>query len=71
MKSKITCYLNLLPNNGNRVEEAEDEKPLSVRQGRIEGEGAGGAHPPPLLEMTRGFLIQLVFCKKNYVVYWC
>ena len=26
--------------------------------------------PPP--EMTCGFLIQLVFCKKkNYVVYWC
>ena len=25
---------------------------------------------PP--EMTCGFLIQLVFCKKkNYVVYWC
>ena len=26
------------------------------------GGGAGGAHPP--LEMTYGFLIQLVFCKK-------
>ena len=25
--------------------------------------------PPP--KMTCGFLIQLVFCKKNYVVYWC
>ena len=25
------------------------------------GEGAGGAHPP---EMTYGFLMQLVFCKK-------
>ena len=24
---------------------------------------------PP--EMTCGFLIQLVFCKKNYVVNWC
>ena len=35
-------------------------------QGRIQGEGAGGAHPPPL-EMSCGFLIQLVFCKKNYV----
>ena len=39
-------------------------------QGRIEGEGAGGAHPPPP-QMTCCFLIQLVFCKKkNYVVYW-
>ena len=28
------------------------------------GEGAGGAHPPPP-EMTCGFLIQLVFCKKK------
>ena len=25
----------------------------------------------PSPEMTCGFLIQLVFCKKNYVVYWC
>ena len=41
-------------------------------QGRIKGEGAGGAHPPPLPEMTCGFLIQLVFCKKKkYVVYLC
>ena len=30
------------------------------------GEGAGGAHPPPPPpEMTCGFLIQLVFCKKK------
>ena len=28
------------------------------------GEGAGGAHPPPL-QMTCGFLIQPVFCKKK------
>ena len=31
----------------------------------------GSATPPPPPEMTCGFLIQLVFCKKNYVVYWC
>ena len=32
-----------------------------------EVEGAGGAHPPPppTPEMTCGFLIQLVFCKKT------
>ena len=30
--------------------------------------GWGGSGTP---EMTCGFLIQLVFCKKNYVVYWC
>ena len=32
-----------------------------------------GMRPPPPPEMTCGFLIQLVFCKKkkNYVVYWC
>ena len=47
-----------------------------IYQGQIKGEGAGGAHPP-LLRDTCGFLIQLVFCKKqnktkqNYVVYWC
>ena len=34
-----------------------------VLQGRILGEGAGGAPPPP--EMTCSFLIQLVFCKKK------
>ena len=42
--------------------------PLLI-QGRIQGEGAGGAPPP---RDDPGFLIQLVFCKKkNYVVYWC
>ena len=41
-------------------------------QGRIQGEGAGSAPPPPP-EMTCGFLMQLVFCKKkkNLMVYWC
>ena len=38
----------------------------------LEG-GCRGCAPPP--EMTCGFLIQLVFCKKKkqktYVVYWC
>ena len=35
------------------------------------GGGCRGCATPP--EMTCGFLIQLVFCKKtkNYVVYWC
>ena len=34
------------------------------------GEGCRGCAPPP--EMTCGFLIQLVFCKKKYyVVYLC
>ena len=33
------------------------------KQGRIQGEAAGGVHPPP--QMTCGFLIQLVFCKKK------
>ena len=36
------------------------------KQGRIQGEGARGAHPSPLPpEMTCGFLIQLGFCKKK------
>ena len=36
-------------------------------RGRVQG-----VHNPPPPEMTCGFLIQLVFCKKkNYVVYWC
>ena len=34
-------------------------------QGRILGEGAGGAQPPLPPEMTCGFLIQLVFCEKK------
>ena len=29
------------------------------------GKGAVGAPPPPLPEMTCGFLIQLVLCKKK------
>ena len=39
-------------------------------QGRIQGEGAGGAHPPSRDDLqfsnTTGILQ-----KKNYVVYWC
>ena len=47
------------------------EKPYNT--GVDLGEGAGGGHHPPHpREMTCGFLIQLVFCKKkNYVVYQC
>ena len=40
-----------------------DQLITNIFQGRIQGEGAGGAHPPSP-EMTCGFLIQLVFCKK-------
>ena len=36
---------------------------IEGNQGRIQGEGAGGAHPPP--DMTCGFVIQLVFFKKK------
>ena len=35
-------------------------------RGRVQG-----VHTPLPTEMTCGFLIQLVFCQKNYVVYWC
>ena len=36
------------------------------------GGGCRGCASPPPPEMTSGFLIQLVYCrKKNYVVYWC
>ena len=42
---------------------------LQVTRGGSRGRVQGCAPPPP--EMTCGFLIQLVFCKKNYVVYWC
>ena len=34
------------------------------------GGGCRRCAPPPLPEMTCGFLIQLVFCKKKYVIYW-
>ena len=45
---------------------------LSKTPGADLGGGCRGcAPPPPTPEMTCGFLIQLVFCKKNYVVYWC
>ena len=36
------------------------------------GGSRGKVRTPPTPEMTFGFLIHLVFCKKkNYVVYWC
>ena len=42
---------------------------LIVGRGGSRGRVQGVRTPP---EMTCGFLIQLVFCKKkNYVVYWC
>ena len=40
---------------------------IQSKQGRIKGEGAGGAHPP---EMTCGFLIQLVFYKKKKTMWF-
>ena len=41
-----------------------------ILRGGSRGGGQGVRPPPP--QMTCGFLIQLVFCKKkNYVVYWC
>ena len=44
---------------------------LRLLSGADLGGGYRGCLPPP--EMTCGFLIQLVFCKKkkNYLVYWC
>ena len=42
---------------------------LAECQGQILGEGAGGAHPPPP-EMTCGFLIQLVSCKKKKTMWF-
>ena len=38
---------------------------ISCCRGGSKGEGAGGAHPSPPHEMTCGFLIQLVSCKKK------
>ena len=36
------------------------------------GGSRGKVRTPPTPEMTFGFLVHLVFCKKkNYVVYWC
>ena len=44
----------------------------SKDRGRSRGRGEGVHTPSPPPELTCGFLIQLVFCKKkNYVVYWC
>ena len=44
-----------------------------ISPGRVGSGGREqGVHTPPPPEMTCGFLIQLVLCKKkNYVVYWC
>ena len=44
---------------------------FSVCRGGSRGRVQGVRPPPP--EMTCGFLIQLVFCKrkKTYVIYWC
>ena len=42
-----------------------------ICRGGSRGRVQGVRTPSPPLEMTCGFLIQLVFCKKSYVVYWC
>ena len=47
------------------MDNCEIKKTGNGEQGQIKGEGAGGAHPPP--EMTCGFLIQLLFCKKKTI----
>ena len=46
--------------------------PVLISRGGSRGKVRGVRPPhPPSLEMTCAFLMQLVFCKKNYVVYWC
>ena len=48
------------------IKESQSNAPSM--QGRILGEGAGGAPPPP--EITCSFLIQLVFCKKKNTMWF-
>ena len=40
-------------------------------RGGSRGRVQGVRTPPPLPELICSFPIQQVFCKKNYVVYWC
>ena len=47
-----------------RNRKIENPRDKHTAQGRILGEGAGDAHPPPP-KMTCGYLMQLVFCKKK------
>ena len=46
---------------------------IAPKAGADLGGGCRGCAPPaPPPDMSCGFPIQLVFCKKkNYVVYWC
>ena len=43
---------------------------FSVWQGRIQGEGAGGA-PPPWNDLRFSNTTGILQKKKNYVIYWC
>ena len=41
------------------------------KQGRIYGEGAGGANPPPRDDLRFSNTTGILPPPKNYVVYWC
>ena len=57
-------------NKASTSADAKLEKKILTASGADLGGGCRGCAPLP--EMTCGFLIQLVLCKKkNYVVYWC
>ena len=47
------------------VETFDQANSNSIPRGGSGGWGRGGPPPPPPPEMTRGFLIQLVFCQKK------
>ena len=58
---------NIFGQKGKRIENTLGEGER-LQRGGSRGRVYGVRTPP---EMTCGFLIQLVFYKKNYVVYWC
>ena len=65
------CNTTMSPEKPTIWLKTRDE--IDVRRyatGADPGGGCRGCAPPPP-DMTCGFLIQLVFCKKNYEVYWC
>ena len=68
-KTKTKNKERLLPFVATYKPAVKDLKKTFIAGAKLGGGVQGVRTSPPA--MTYGSLIQLVFCKKNYLVYWC